>query len=78
MINLKNWKLGKCYNYAREVEPLNQDGHEYKEYNMNEDGLCYIGRSFVTVTDGDENILSFIIDGYDTMYGASMKLIWKG
>ena len=77
MIDKKQWKLGQSYNYAREVEPLNIDGHDYRELNMNQDGRVYIGKSFVTVEDTDENSLAFIVDGWNAMYGASMKLIWK-
>ena len=76
MIDLKQWKVNQSYNYAREVEPL-AEGHDYHEFNMNEDE-CYIGKSFVTVSDDNDNTLSFGMDGWNTMYGASMELIFKG
>lgn len=78
MINLRDWKINKSYNYGREIEPvLDVDGHEYTEHNMTDD-RCFIGRSFVSVVDENENVLSFVVDGHTGFYGASMKLIYKG
>lgn len=68
--------MGQSYNYARVVEPLATETHEYAEYNM-EDPV-HIGRSFVSVTDEKNTTLSFVVDRWDAFNGVGMKLIFKG
>lgn len=76
MIQKKDWKIGNVYSYARAVEPLATETHEYVEYNM-EDPV-HIGKGFVCVSDEKDNTLSFVIANWDAWNGVGMRLIFKG
>jgi len=75
-MDLKNWVVGQSYNYSRDVNPL-AEGHDYKEFNMGDDGEFRIGKGFITVSDDKGSTLSFIMCDWNARHGTSMKLVYK-